>query len=188
LRGAVQLANASGTADTIYISTTITSISLSSPIILTDNNIYIYGIDERNSAGFNVWTEVGIHDNGGLGIDKSASYDNQNIVNAPYNFNIDSINRTTGVVHGHADASVLGTVKIELYRVSPDPGGLGEGGVFLGSTTTDGSGNWTITDPSPLAVRGCYTAIVTESQLVIPFSSSEFSANTCRTFLPVTIR
>ncbi len=163
-----------------------TAYNTISRTVIYQNNLD--GIGERNNAAFNVWTEVGINDNGGLGVDKSASSDAQNIVNAPNNFGIDSINRQTGVVHGHADASVLGTVKIELYRVSPDPSGFGEGGVFLGSTTTDVSGNWTITDPSPLAVRGCYTAFVTESQLVIPFSSSEFSANTCRTFLPLTLR
>ena len=157
---------------------------------ITRTQIYSNGLDgigERNGAGFNVWTEVGIHDNGGLGIDKSASNDGQNIVNAP-NIVFDSINKITGVVHGHADASILGTVKVELYRVVPDPSGYGEGGVFLGRTTTDISGNWTITDTSPIAVRGCYTAFVTESQLVIPFSSSEFSANNCRTFLPITTR
>lgn len=157
---------------------------------ITRTLIYQNGLDgiaERNSAGFNVWTEVGVNDNGGLGIDKNAYNDGFNIVDTP-NLFIDSINRTTGVVHGHADASVLGTVKIELYRVSPDPSGYGEGGVFLGSTTTDVSGNWTITDPSPLPVSGCYTALVTESQLVIPFTSSEFSANTCRTFLPFALK
>jgi hypothetical protein len=145
------------------------------------------GIGERNSAALNVWSEVGINDNGGLGIDKNASNDGQNIINAP-NLVIDSINKASGVVRGHANPSILGAVKVELYRVSPEPSGFGEGGVFLGRTTTDVSGSWTITDTSPLAVRGCYTAFVTESQLVIPFSSSEFSANTCRVFLPVTTR
>ncbi len=146
------------------------------------------GIGERNGAGFNVWSEVGIHDNGGLGIDKDANNDAQNIVNAPNNFGFNSINKLTGVVHGHADASVLGTVIVELYRVAPDPSGFGEGSIFVGKTTTDINGNWTITDPTPAQSAGCYTAFVTESQLVIPFSSSEFSANTCRTFLPLIIR
>lgn len=144
-------------------------------------------IGERNGAGFNVWTEVGIHDNGGLGIDKSANNDGQNIVNAP-NLTIDSINKQTGVVSGHADASVLGTVRVELYRVAPDPSGFGEGSIFVGKTTTDVNDNWTIIDPTPAQAAGCYTAIVTEAQLVIPFSSSEFSANTCRTFLLAIMR
>jgi len=158
---------------------------------ITRTQVYSSGLDgigERNNATLNVWTEVSIHDNGGLGIDKSASNDGQNIVNAPNNFGIDSINRSTGAVHGHADASVLGTVTVELYRVSPDPSGFGEGGVFIGKVTTDGSGNWTIFDTSPAAVRGCYTAFVTESFFVIPPVSSEFSANTCRVFLPLATR
>ncbi|HTP11665.1 MAG TPA: right-handed parallel beta-helix repeat-containing protein [Anaerolineae bacterium] len=158
--------------------------------IITRTQIFSNGLDgigERNGAGFNVWSEVGLHDNGGLGIDKSANNDGQNIVNTP-NLVFDSINRQAGVVHGHADASVLGTVIVELYRVAPDPSGSGEGSIFVGKTTTDASGSWTITDPTPVQANGCYTAFVTESQLVIPFSSSEFSANTCRVFLPLTLR
>ncbi len=150
------------------------------------------GIGERNSAGFNVWTEVGVNDNGGLGIDKTIPNspgpgDFGNVVHAPYLF-FDSINKVTGVVQGHANASILGTVKIELYRVAPDASGYGEGAIFVGKTTTDGSGHWSITDTSPQSVRGCYVALVTESQLVIPFSSSEFSANTCRVMLPTVVR
>lgn len=66
------------------------------------------GIGERNSATLNVWTEVSIHDNGGLGIDKQASDDGQNIIHAPNNFGFDSINRATGVIHGHADPAFWG--------------------------------------------------------------------------------
>jgi len=150
------------------------------------------GIGERNSAGFNVWTEVGINDNGGLGIDKTipnspGAGDFGNVVHPPYLF-FDSINKATGVVQGRANASILGTVKIELYRVAPDASGFGEGAIFVGKATTNGSGYWSITDTSPQSVRGCYVALVTESQLVIPFNSSEFSANTCRLMLPAVRR
>ena len=145
------------------------------------------GIGERNTANLNVWTEVSMADNGGLGVDKNASNDGQNIINVP-NIVFDSINKTTGVIQGRTDAVLLGTVKVELYRVAPDPSGYGEGAVFVGKATADSNGNWTITDTSPSAVRGCYTAFVTEAILVIPFFSSEFSANTCRVFLPVAQR
>ncbi len=150
------------------------------------------GIGERNGAALNVWSEVGIYANGGLGIDKNllnspGTGDQDNVVNAPYLF-FDSINRTTGVVQGHAHASIVGTVKIELYRVWPNPSGFGDGWSFIGRTITDGSGDWTIIDPTPELSGGCYTALATESQLVIPFDSSEFSANTCRVFLPTTIK
>ena len=157
---------------------------------ITRTQIYSNGLDgigERNNATLNVWTEVGIHDNGGLGIDKQASNDGQNIVNAP-NLVIDSINKATGVVQGHTDAIVLGTAKVELYRVAPDPSGYGEGAIFVGKATADINGNWIITDTSPSAVRGCYTAFVTEAVFVIPYFSSEFSANNCRVFLPTTTR
>jgi hypothetical protein len=145
------------------------------------------GIGERNTANLNVWTEVGISDNGGLGVDKNASNDGQNIINAP-NIVFDSINKTTGVIQGRTDAVLVGTVKVELYRVAPDPSGYGEGAIFVGKATADSNGNWTITDTSPSAVRGCYTAFVTEAVFVIPFFSSEFSANTCRVFLPAVQR
>lgn len=157
---------------------------------LTRTQVFSNGLDgigERNNATLNVWTEVGIHDNGGLGIDKQASDDGQNIVNAP-NLVIDSINQATGVVQGHTDAIVVGSAKVELYRVSPNASGYGEGAIFVGKTTADVNGNWTITDTSPAAVRGCYTAFVTEAVFVIPFFSSEFSANTCRVMLPLTRR
>ncbi len=156
------------------------------------------GIGERNSAASNVWTEVSIHDNGGLGIDKNAYNDALNIVNVPSVF-IDSV--TGNAIKGHADATdnILTIAKVELYRVAPDPSGFGEGGVFVGSTFTDGSGNWTITDtlPAILSVAGgggggwkCYTAFVTEDHpfSLIPYSSSEFSANTCRVFLPLVLK
>ncbi len=149
------------------------------------------GIGERNNAVANVWSEVSIYQNGGLGIDKNASSDFTNVIDPPYMF-FDSINRNTGVVQGHADTTdfVFDITKIELYRVALDPSGFGEGISFVGSTYTDGSGSWTITDPSPAQSNGCYTAFVTEAfpLLFVPLHSSEFSANTCRTFLPLVLK
>jgi len=156
------------------------------------------GIGERNTAGFNVWAEVSIHDNGGLGVDKNANNDGQNIVNAP-TLTIDPVNGPA--IKGHADATdgFATITRVELYRVAPDPSGFGEGSVFVGTALTDGNGNWTITDtlPTIFGVDGgggggwkCYTTLVTEAHpfLLIPYSSSEFSANTCRVFLPLTLR
>ena len=144
------------------------------------------GIGERNSAGLNAWSEVGINANGGLGIDKNASDDALNTVDGPYLF-FDSIDRTLGAVRGHAHATGLGTVKVELYRVAPDPSGFGEGWSFVGRAVTNSSGNWAISDPSPTLSGGCYTALVTEVQFGVSISS-EFSANTCRVFLPITVK
>jgi hypothetical protein len=145
------------------------------------------GIGERGSASFNIWSEILMSGNGGLGIDKDASNDALNVVNPPYVF-FDSINKATGIIQGHADPSVLGTTKIELYRVAPDPSGFGEGSEFVGSDITDVSGDWTIIDTGAISERGCYTAFVTKSFLVISFSSSEFSVNTCRVLLPLVLK
>jgi hypothetical protein len=154
---------------------------------LIANNGYD-GIGERNGATLNTWSEVSISGNGGLGIDKSASSDSTNVVNPPV-LSFSSINKNTGVVSGHAEASPV-SVKVELYRVAPDPSGYGEGWSFVGRATADVSGNWTITDPSPGIANGCYTAFVTRSLplALIPPSSTEFSINTCRTFLPMVLK
>jgi parallel beta-helix repeat protein len=64
------------------------------------------GIGEGNGAGANFWNKVSIFGNGGLGIDKGASSDTTNIINAPA-LTIDSVNRSTGVVRGRATGSLL---------------------------------------------------------------------------------
>jgi hypothetical protein len=77
---------------------------------------------------------------------------------------------------------VAETVDVEVYRAAVDPSGYGEGKSFVGSVATDGYGAWTLTFPG---AGGCFTAFMTEHSLLVHASaSSEFSANTCRTFLP----
>lgn len=162
-----------------------------------DHNGYD-GIGERNGAIANVWSEVGIYGNGGLGIDKNAYNDALNIVDAPYVF-IDSIN--SGVVKGRADSTdnIFTIAQVELYRAYPNGSGFGDGWEFVGRATTDNSGNWIITDTLPVALSPtggggggakCYTAFVTEAfpLLLVPFHSSEFGPNTCRTFLPLVLK
>jgi parallel beta-helix repeat protein len=145
------------------------------------------GIGERGSATNNVWTEVAMWGNGGLGIDQNAEDNAQNVVNAP-DITFDSINRATGVVQG-STAPTVGTTRVELYRVSPDPSGFGEGREFVGRATANVAGLWTITDATPDKSSGCYTAIVvTAAGVGSPFRSSEFSVNTCRVFLPLVRR
>lgn len=143
------------------------------------------GIGERNGAAANFWNNVSIYGNDGLGIDKEASSNTANVINAP-GLVITSVNRSTGVVQGRASASAfLVITEIELYRVEPDASGYGEGKTYVGRATTDSNGNWQIVDPSPGS--GCYTAF--ESLIVIvPIGSSEFSANTCRVMLPTVVK
>lgn len=147
-------------------------------------NVYD-GISERNSAAANFWNNVSLYGNGGLGIDKEASSNTANVINAP-GLVITSVNRSTGVVQGRATASsFLVITEIELYRVDVDLSGYGEGKTYVGRATTDSNGNWQIVDPSPSS--GCYTAF--ESLIVIvPIGSSEFSANTCRVMLPTVVK
>jgi len=147
-------------------------------------NVYD-GIGERNSAAANFWNNVSLYGNGGLGIDKDASSNATNIINAP-GLVITSVNRSTGVVQGRASASgFLVITEIELYRIDLDPSGYGEGKLYVGRATTDANGNWQIVDPSPDS--GCYTAF--ESLVVIvPIGSSEFSRTTCSVNLPTVLR
>jgi titin len=143
------------------------------------------GIGERNGAGANFWNHVSLYDNGGLGIDKEASSDTANIVNAP-SVVIDSVNSSTGVVKGRATGSLLLVLnEIELYRIDLDPSGYGEGRTYVGSTVTDANGNWQIVDPLPGS--GCYTAY--ESLVVVvPLGSSEFSRTNCAVMLPAVLK
>jgi hypothetical protein len=143
------------------------------------------GIGERNGAGANFWNRVSIYGNGGLGIDKEASSDTANVVNAP-TLVITSVNRSTGMVQGRASASAfLVITEIELYRVELDPSGYGEGKTYVGSAVTDANGNWQIVDSSPGS--GCYTAF--ESLVVVvPLGSSEFSRTSCSVMLPAVLK
>jgi parallel beta-helix repeat protein len=147
-------------------------------------NVYD-GIGERSGAAANFWNSVSIYGNGGLGIDKEASSNTVNLINAP-GLVITSVNRSTGVVQGRASASAfLVITEIELYRVEVDASGYGEGKTYVGSATTDANGNWQIVDPSPDS--GCYTAF--ESLIVIvPIGSSEFSRSNCSVMLPAIVR
>jgi hypothetical protein len=166
------LLDGTATQGTIISNTTLTG------------NVYD-GLGERNGAAANFWNNVSIYDNGGLGIDKDASSNATNIINAP-GLVITSVNRSTGVVQGRASASAfLVLTEIELYRVGVDASGYGEGKTYVGRATTDSNGNWQIIDPSPDS--GCYTAF--ESLIVIvPIGSSEFSRSNCSVMLPAVLR
>jgi tetrahydromethanopterin S-methyltransferase subunit B len=142
------------------------------------------GIAERNSAGPNLWTEVAIQGNAGLGIDKLVFSDNTNIVNAP-DLVFTGVNRSTGVVMGIAPGTGPGGItKVELYRVAFDPSGYGEGNPFIASVYTDPNGIWSITDPYIAVNAPCYTATTTVTFLGQP-NSSEFSRSSCSLLLPL---
>lgn len=143
------------------------------------------GIRQDSYAAANIWREVSIFDNGGLGIDINAADDSSNTPNPPYVF-ITSVNPNTGLVQGKANGTAFLVITIvDLYRIALDPSGFGEGYEFVGSDTTDASGNWSITDPSPSLSRGCYTAVVRGLAVVLPYAT-EFSRSNCSVFAPIT--
>ena len=145
------------------------------------------GIRQDNNAGANIWREMSIYDNGGLGIDTSAPDDASNTPNPPYFF-ITSVNQNTGLVQGKADGTAFLVITIvDLYRIALDPSGFGEGYQFVGSDTTDANGNWSITDPNPSLSRGCYTAVVRGLAFLVPYAT-EFTRSNCSAFAPIVRR
>ncbi len=150
-------------------------------------NNYRDGIHQDTNAGANIWREVSIRDNGGLGIDTNAPDDASNTPNPPYFF-ITSVNQNTGLVQGKANGTAfLVITTVDLYRIDLDPSGFGEGYQFVGSDTTDSNGNWSITDPNPSASRGCYTAVVRGLAFLVPYAT-EFTRSNCSAFAPIVRR
>jgi hypothetical protein len=150
-------------------------------------NNYWDGIHQDTNAGANIWREVSIRDNGGLGIDTSAPDDASNTPNPPYFF-ITSVNQNTGLVQGKATGTDFPVITIvDLYRIALDPSGFGEGYQFVGSDTTDANGNWSITDPNPSLSRGCYTAVVLGVVIIVPYAT-EFARTNCGAFVPIVRR
>src|SRR5579859_1499090 len=149
------------------------------------------GICENGDASNNVWTHVSIFHNGGLGINKNGNcveyFSQVEVVDPPYPV-ITAAYPGFGIF-GRADASPacpVDCVTVELYRVFPNPRGFGEGRTFVGATTTDSHGNWTLVDPN--FSGGCYTAFQTTFVFAISNShaySSEFGPDNCRAWLPL---
>jgi parallel beta-helix repeat protein len=134
------------------------------------------GISESSFASGNTWSQISTYNNMGLGIDKK----DNGVPDLP-SLTIDSITPAVqGVmVNGTLTGSIFvgNTYHIELYRIEADPTGNGEGRYYLGSADVTwnlaGNFHWSIPNPSGM---GCYTAIVTDSDLASS-TSSEFSAN-----------
>ncbi len=96
-------------------------------------------IDGTNNDAFNKISSNSIFSNSGLGIALNNSA-NQNInypsiVSAEYS---ELTDQTT--VCGTASINNI----IEIFKAEPDPSGSGEGKVFLGSTTAESNGSWSI--------------------------------------------
>ena len=155
-----------------------------SPLLTRDNHIIggayyqngAAGISESPFAAANTWSQISTYANFGLGVDKQ----DNGLPDTPA-VTLDSLTPVAqGVrVDGTLTTPVLigNTYHIELYRIDPDPTGYGEGRHFIGSTDVTwnlaGNNHWSIANPSGL---GCYTAILTDTDLV-GGTSSEFSTN-----------
>ncbi len=137
------------------------------------------GLGERNGAAFNVWTAISTFANGGLGIDKQASGDLDNLIHAPIARITSSSNAGSGLTT--LNGTGLNGTLVEVYGVAPDASGFGEGKTYLGTATVSG-GHWTLNVSSSAA--SCYTLL--ENSLGI--ASSEFGANTCRVLLPAVVK
>jgi hypothetical protein len=159
-----------------------------SPLVTTQNVITggafyhngAAGISEGNGAGNNTWSQISTFANAGLGIDTL-----DNGTPDPPALTLTGTTPTSpGVlVHGTLDVPLVFlfyTYHIELYLVSPDPSGYGEGIQYIGSTDVvwNLANDYTWSIPNPLGA-GCYTATLTVRPDFTPSDtySSEFSAN-----------
>jgi parallel beta-helix repeat protein len=150
------------------------------------------GINERNGAGYNTWTQVSEYGNGGLGVDKDAPNSNENLITPPIP-RITSAKKVNGnwQLSGNALPSLSNTqaVTVELYIAAPDPSGYGEGYTYIVSRPTDGAGNWGATlNLSGMGDSFCFTALETVNLAGGHAYSSEFSQHTCLTFVPMVSR
>ena len=100
---------------------------------IANNAVFGILIDNSQSTN-NTITQNSIHDNTDLGI---GLMDGANEGISPPVIEAASVNLVTG------EATANATVEVFSTGV-PDAGGSGEGRTYLGSTTADGSGNWTI--------------------------------------------
>lgn len=159
-----------------------------SPLVTSQNKItggaYYHngaaGISEGGGAGYNTWRQVSTYANSGLGIDV--------LDNGTPDLPAITLTGTTptspGVmVNGTLDVPLVFlfyTYQIDLYLVSPDPSGAGEGYQYIGSTNLEWNldNNYTWSIPNPLGA-GCYTATLTIRSDFTPSEtySSEFSQN-----------
>lgn len=139
------------------------------------------GIAQKNGAVNNSWSRISSYDNAGLGIDLEA-VTGFNTVTGP----VPSITKITDnrnilqylVITGTATASTINeqTVTVEIYRVSDDPSGYGEGQTFVVSGQTDVNGDFALKVDNTLP--GCFTAFQTVSE-ANSRRSSEFGPNYC---------
>ncbi|MBK9420369.1 MAG: right-handed parallel beta-helix repeat-containing protein [Flavobacteriales bacterium] len=129
--------------------------------IITGNALGVLDVKESRTAKNNLITQNSIYDNDGIGIDLSqaASGGDGVTVNdgafntAQSNNGIDAPTITSAVLSGGnlttsgyvgnaPGQSVFAGLVVEFFRSDNDPSGYGEGRTYLGTLTTDASGNF----------------------------------------------
>ncbi|NOY88771.1 MAG: hypothetical protein GXO93_05190 [FCB group bacterium] len=137
-----------------------------------------------NNADNNLIFQNSIYDNTELGIDLQNDGVTANDlgdpdtgpnqeVNFPVITNITYVSGTGATISGTLDIDTSpNQAKIEVFLAAIDPTGYGEGKTYLGSTTPDGVGNWSITIAS--VNPGDY---ITATTTDLNNNTSEFCAN-----------
>jgi hypothetical protein len=139
------------------------------------------GIAERNAATNNRWSMLSLHHNGGMSVDKAATSDSTNLETLPHP-TITAVVKAPGALNLSGSAQPTSTV--EVYAVSTNAHGFGEGYLYLGATDTTPSGDWSLTLPG---ITGrCFVAMETHRNSALPGDaySTEFSLNPCRLYAP----
>jgi hypothetical protein len=148
------------------------------------NGVLVWEHFSNNAnADFNQITQNSMYNNSMLGIDLGDDGVTANDANDPdagpnqeVNFPvITSAIETTGqtTISGNLDIDTDPTqAMVEVFRVSPDPSGYGEGQAYLGTAIPDAAGNWSVIVPG-LVAGDTVTATTTD----INFNTSEFAQN-----------
>jgi parallel beta-helix repeat protein len=175
----------------VILAGTATSGTALSEIYLQNNGLD--GIGERQGAFNNTWHFIIMRHNQGMGIDKYAENDATNIPNPPFPI-ITSANRATGAVRGTGSPSFAPFfgATVELYNASVGGSSFVQTKRYVGSASTDGSGNWVITDTLMATYGTCYVAFETDAGIWTiggAYSySSELGPSNCGAFLPLVVR
>jgi hypothetical protein len=148
------------------------------------NGVLVWEHFSNNAnADFNPITQNSMYNNTLLGIDLADDGVTANDANDPdagpnqeVNFPvITSAIETAGqtTISGNLDIDTDPTqAMVEVFRVSPDPSGYGEGQAYLGTAIPDAVGNWSVIVPG-LVAGDTVTATTTD----INFNTSEFALN-----------
>ena len=148
------------------------------------------GIGERGGAHSNRWSMLSTYRNGGMGIDRDATFDNGNLLTPPLPasapvMQAGSVVTVSGT--GQPSLPTLAGNTVEVYAVSVNAQGFGEGLTYLGSTGIDASGSWSLRLVQPPSV--CFVAFETVSDATSGERySTEFGTNTCRKIMPLVRR